>query len=566
MSDPLLKTSDLNTSNVAADYVRVNRRIGTSLKPKDISIHRSYYTSLNPTGLIPTSGGGQMFYSIPAEGSAFIDLRNSFMEVYAMMTNVPNIGSYVAMCNTCPKNGLGDMLWTSVLCQISGESCNDLTNGYHGISSFMRRCLIKPSGWSGQSQKRLVATNATLGKQLSFPPSSSVPEIISLGFLTSSSFGTKSGRGDSMFYYLNHSIPQLIDYFDAYNNVSVHSFIDCEAQQITMYNSNKEARMVRTVQNGIQDSYDYNGNLITPANIVTRKFSFLSWPISLFNTLDMYLPPNTPVNLQLTRAPDALILDSPVGTSPGLTIFSCKLWVRYVEPTESCMKSYMMLLAEAGIVIPYVRSYTAPITVPAGTLSVNASGLIAGSRPDIIMVAMSVSVGLTGSYNYFPLALAPNAYPTNYNVVGPAVNVGSFAQLTITFGGVQYPQIVISPDPDIGAFPNGNVDLACAQLRAYELYVSCCIRGYDDEASPLLSYSEWCNNYTIYCIDLRGSASDEAGKPGTVTDGDSKYSGSLSISGLLVQPTIIENTCLILGIGSGDLIFNSSGNCRREGF
>ena len=547
----------------AASHVRFNRRLGSAIKPREISIHRSYYSQFPPTGVIPAAGG-QLYYAIPANGGAFIDLRNSFIEVVGTLANLASADTF-GFGNECPKNGFGDLLFNSWQVQIAGEACNDLTNSYAGVASFMRRALVKPQGWGGGNQHRLVSTGSTLGKPIALG-------AVSFGGLgggagaadinanlNSIDFSTQGGRGDSMFYYFGHAVTQSQDFIvNAVVPCNTYLYVDCEAQMQTAFNSTKQQRVARTIVNGVQDLFNAAGVPNAAGALAARQFSSYCWPTGLATSLDMFLPTNTPVNFQLTRSPDSLVLESNGGT-PTLTLTACRLWLRYVEPTQSCLQQYQAILAETGISISYVRSFLAPVTISAGTNTVNASGLLAGARPDYVVIAMATTQSLIGSYTQPALAMAAAAYPIN---VPTASYVSPFSQLTITWAGVQYPQIVIAADSDNYT----GVNLGLCQMRAYEQYAAMCLKGDSEDASPLLSYAAWASNYTLYCIDLRGSTTDEAGQPGTVSHDDPGASGSLSIVGTLAIAPTVSLTALVLGIGSGQLYFNSTGNCQRVGF
>ena len=371
------------------------------------------------------------------------------------------------------------------------------------------------------------------------------------------SFASGGGRGDEMLYYLNHSINQIYD-FNTVDGIQRWKGIDCESQMDILYNSTAEPRLLRCVNNGIQDT----ASAIFPETPFARQVTFYSWPASMVTTLEQYLPTGVPVNMQITRASDKLVLQSLSG-SPSLKISQCNLWLRYVEPTKTALEEYNMVLAEHGISIRYLRAFAAPLSISAGTTNVIASGLMAGCRPDSIMIALATSDSLSGDYLSSPLSIGSQSYPVNMTSTNVIIPV--FVQLYITWAGQQFPMIVINTNADSTAGLEAN-NYGSNQTRAYEMYAAMCEKGDSEDASPMLSYAAWSANYTLYCIDLRSGDSDEIGRHGTVSFERSGEQGSLSINGTLTQASAKNLTCIVLGLGTGQLFFNKTHNCQRFGF
>lgn len=522
--------------------VRLNRRMGSKIRPREISTGYSYYGQYLPSGSIP-SPGGQLTFQVPAQTGRFIDLKSSFIEVNGILTNLSQTDSSFGMPQETVKNGFGDLLWSTVQAQIGTTSLTDNSQTFNFIPSFIRRCLEKPAGWNGSSSVQTVSSGGYAGGIIGGAGTTVI------GPATLVTFSTSAGAGDSMGYNLCQGKTPLTQSGGARTN--------CENTVVPAINPGVLTRLMRTCD----EIYTTTpGTAAVTSAAAARPFTFLSWPCSAFNSMDMLLPDGIGVNLLLTRSRDSLVISSSNGSSTtGLTIQSCRLWIRFVQPTPIALQEFNAAIIERPISLPYIRANSALVNISSASSQINASGLCAGLRPDIVTVSFHYANAVNGSYGNSPFAMRPAAFPSS-----PAPYITQLAQIYVTWGGMNYPLLPIVPDAD--GVDAANVQMGQNDARAYLNYCAVADHGLASDSSPLLSYEMFTSNYGFYVFDLRPAASYESGAIGSVKTDDETSVGSLQVVGNFVAPVNGDLICCVNSFGGGQLVVDSSRNVIRTGF
>ena len=523
-------------------HARVNHRLGSKPRPREISTERSWYDQLQPQGTIP-GPNGNMTIVIPAQSGAFVDLESSFLEIEGVLTNItPVVGpTFNFQVEDGLKMGYGDLLWSQINAKIGNELLNDQCTNLNYISSFLRRAITKPAGWSGSNSYNVVTSSFQIGNQ--------VPALYGIAKQVS----TQGGAGDMMGYSMCQGQTPVY--------TSNGGYAECESNFDITTNSAAMSRAIRCFTTPLNNTATPPTVAFTP---VARPFSFFSWPANAFTTMPQLLPDGVPVELVFTRSSDAVVLSllpTVDSLTPGasLTLNSVRLWVRYVQPTAEYKADFNASLIERPLSLPYTKTILTTIPISAGSTQVVGSGLCAGFKPDIVIISFHLSSALQGDYNHSPFSMRTNS------TVESAIVIPQLSNIQITWGGVTYPQLQITPRTD-SASPNGGAYLDGNDSRAYALYYSASDHGLRSDSSPLLSYNQFVSNYGFYCIDLRGAASFESGAIGTVKHTDEVTSGALQVNGQLVQGSSLPISAVVTCIGGGELIIDAGRMVRRVGY
>ena len=192
-----------------------------------------------------------------------------------------------------------------------------------------------------------------------------------------------------------------------------------------------------------------------------------------------FLPSDTQVRLRFLVSPDEKLIST---GEAGITneFLEADLYLRRVYPNTETIKSIMALTIQRPRVYPIIHSRCTYFTVNKNITNLNKTGLLAGSKPSVIVVQFvkassfmaNTGTGFSGhpfsagQYTY----VVPASLPTD-----PLVSVRS---LYVKVGSKRYPR-----NFELGT----EKDNLTTDIVAYEEYLSCCKSATNEVVKPFLS-------------------------------------------------------------------------------
>lgn len=502
-------------------------------RSRQVSVRETRLSQHAPTGSVANP---QIEFVVSGTGEGYIDLANSYFTVQVGVVqdftnlnplDVPPWGKakIVPVSSSCVgatlETNFAHLVFEDVRIYLNGVDCSDQLNQLYGFQAFYRDAIAKSAAYGAGGAVTAAAIDPSayaVGESVLGGSGANMLNV--RGTRVSMSAGGGQDTGLTLCRTrLNTDLPR--------SETTDENFC---AYPYDFARGSKR----RGLSAPISD-YDYAGS-----NQDQPMLSFRFVPkIGIWEQTKL-LPPNTDIRIVLRRASPALPMhrDVPPWLSPEGTGADGSSAIAYNE-AESCAPirfdwGAQCQVGKAGVptvTFNLIRVYptesmkeavaTALIQRPANyhilrarmqaltfsnKLAIDATGLFAGVRPELVMVAMTSSVALLGEEQAMSPYYTSSAIPaqpghrlqnvlrgTAAPAIGEAYRINPIVQeMYVTWGARQIP-----------IRPYSEATEAEAQRAYYEGYVMNAAGGEEGNGDgPLLSYADWKNNYTVWCFNL----------------------------------------------------------------
>lgn len=505
---------------------------GSHAVPVQDTFVRSSYTMVQPSGGQTATAGTTITFNLPAS-TDFTDLAGSFMVFTGTPTFAGGAATSALDASGYPPitlaNGAGDLLWSAAQLQVNSSVIRDDVSSFAGVASILRRCIEMPRSWAGAAAGLACRTTLTAVDTLPIVAAQTLQTVM----------GTSAGGegGQFGFYLQDGDNVQTAATSAAGLRIGgscVGADVRSDAQVSGLFSETATARAAAM-------GFPVCGGA---GNFTTKQVCLKSWPSAAFSSLSDLIPPGPTMTLQFTRAPsDNILFVGSVAASfaaPQVVLF-----LRRVTVSSDAYSFYKEHLLLAPYRISFKRCQLTQLSLAALSTSVNGSSLLAGRKPNLVILMLTSTAAITGS----SVTNAVTATAPDGQLV--ANNIPYFSQLQVNWAG----QLV--PAQAYNCMTN-----EFDRFRAYHDYVAVCDQG---PGSVFLSWEQWMNNLQIYCFDLRAANNSEIGPVGSLLPAGDQAFGSLSITGSMTA-CVLPLTLVVMGIGAGELIIDSEGSTATSGY
>jgi hypothetical protein len=447
-----------------------------------------------------------------------------------------------------PETAFAHALWRRFRTFLGSVEVSDEDGGFAWWQAFVRDALTEEPGYGNSSCNTMVVSTAP------YVPSQIPPNPIELG---------------SMQY--EYSAIQT----DGWTTFTVYGGSTTDAGNYPTGAGNAASHVRATLQYRISPSFVESAST-QGANIVEIIYKP---KCGIWNT-QYLLPPNTSLRCELEKSPAHFPFRTPrIGGQMDMYVdweqSSMRLYLARKFPERAVAEALAAESLQNAFMYPFVRARTHISTQQGSTTSVDITGLLAGPRPDLVVIGVVDNKSLQkptvvdgadnqGGSQFSAYQCSGAGRP--FSMVAPGFNAGELwsapplvTEAQVRWGGRSVPLV---PYRQPTAMEIG---------RAYE--------EYRRVSKGALSYGDFQGSYSLYCFDLTDSGSAKESMEGRFSDMGDGDRGSLEVHLQLApnentQPGSKDNgteprsyTVIVTGFGTAAAAISpATGTVRRLGF
>lgn len=532
----VLRTSDSGHNVTMADRtVSVDQRfLPFGALSSDTSTARSEYVTVYPTGGI---AGPTIEFNISASQSGFVSLSQSYIS--SLLTIVKASATHTGVLPfanvTAPCEGFADAMWSNVQLYINGVDVSDATPATYPYAAFYRNALTKSQDWVAGGLTHYVAPAVALVEGT---------DATALAQLSARSLSTPAGWGAEFQGYA------LCD--KAVGHVADQGSVaggNWGAVTETPFDSPAHAfRQSKIATNG------GNGTAAAPTTGLP-KGEFITTPQLGMWQNSSFLPANVDIRLVLTKSADNFcLMDSITAPSSAITWgvagdCSVRLMLKRVYADPATQEEFNRTTLERPLRYNITRSRVQPFQV--GTANqVDATNLLTGVRPDVVIVQFIPTDAYAGDYPYNPFA-SQNVIP--YNTATAATisgDAGDFiSSIHIVWGGTQVPL-----RPMAAASVNDTAE-------SYAAYLAAASGGVFGVKTPMISPAGFRAGRQFFTFQLNPDGARAGSQAMSLDD-----RGSLEVHATIVRTAHVQQTTMmVVGFHAATVEINAARELTKIG-
>lgn len=472
--------------------------------PTDISTHKSEYLEVAPTGGVL---GSTIEFQVSASSAGLIDLSRSYI---LTRVHTQDGGGDMDVGDHGPEEGFSDCLWQSLDTYINGVSVGDSAPGLYPYAGWFRNALSKPASWANGQVLRYGFVDGAVN---------SGTACTAIGQVRPQHMIPPPGWGAENCGYAISSYNPGADLTSA----SPHG--EAVTADLTggRYNRSMAFRHLK-VQNGTRGEF-----YTLPAHGIWRQ--------------PAYLPSNIDLRVVATKAPDAFAYH---GATAGMVTTwatsTCTLMLRRVFPSESMQEAMAAAIIERPLKYNMVQSRVAVNRIANGSTGADITNVLAGVRPDTVIVAFvrsTARAGLLAQSPFCSIDYLPTGQEGEY-----------VSSIYVNWGGRQFPMrpITATAKDDCG--------------RAYAAYLAASsAAGAFGEETPMITPQDFRTGHKFFCFSLRP---DE--RPAGEAATDLSDRGSLEVHATFSGALTADTSMISVGFSAAALEIDASRQISKIGY